>query len=130
MEISSIPPGFESLVPFTLKRVEDNKISSYCASADTSGTQTVQIETEFESSDDLKFMKSLRRRPWINYSQFDNNSGNESDSEQVDQVLCNFFFLSFFCSCTFVIDFYSYICFTLAEHSFNEQPPKRGYPWM
>ncbi|CAA3005164.1 lysine-specific demethylase JMJ16 [Olea europaea subsp. europaea] len=82
MEISSIPPGFESLVPFTLKRVEDNKISSYCASADTSGTQTVQIETEFESSDDLKFMKSLRRRPWINYSQFDNNSGNESDSEQ------------------------------------------------
>ncbi|XP_059665739.1 putative lysine-specific demethylase JMJ16 isoform X2 [Cornus florida] len=81
MDIPSIPPGFESLTSFTLKRVEDNETMTSC-SASVSATEP-QSETEFDCSDDAKIMRSRRRRPWINYSQFDNSSGDEGDIEQV-----------------------------------------------
>ncbi|CAK9138000.1 unnamed protein product [Ilex paraguariensis] len=83
MEIPAIPPGFESIASFTLKRIEDNEITTNCsASSSSSELQPARMKTEFECSDDAKIMKSLRRRPWINYDQFDNNSGDDSDSEE------------------------------------------------
>ncbi|KAA8539005.1 hypothetical protein F0562_025697 [Nyssa sinensis] len=83
MDIPLIPPGFESLTSFTLKRVEDNEIMTSCsASASASEPQTIQMQSEFDCSDDAKITRSLRRRPWINYNRFDNSSGDESDTEQ------------------------------------------------
>ncbi|CAL5363169.1 unnamed protein product [Camellia sinensis] len=83
MEIPAVPPGFESFTAFTLKRVENHEVLTACsASASASESQTVQMASELESSDDAKITWSLRRRPWINYSQFDDNFDNESDSEQ------------------------------------------------
>ncbi|KAI8556170.1 hypothetical protein RHMOL_Rhmol05G0231000 [Rhododendron molle] len=83
MEIPAVPPGFESCTSFTLKRVEDKEVASSCStSASASELQTVHMETEFECSDDATVSRSLRRRPWINYSRLDDSSGDESDSEQ------------------------------------------------
>ncbi|KAL0303699.1 UNVERIFIED_CONTAM: putative lysine-specific demethylase [Sesamum radiatum] len=83
MEIPSIPPGFESLVPFNLKRTEDNQVSSYSSSASAVESLTVKLEKEVDSNDDSKTVKSLRRRLGIKYNQFDNSSGDEHESEQV-----------------------------------------------
>ena len=86
MEIPSVPPGFESFASFSLKRVEDKEVVSTCsASTTTSESQTMQMESGFESSDNAKITRALRRRPWINYSRLDDSSGDESNSEQVDQ---------------------------------------------
>ncbi|KAG8380709.1 hypothetical protein BUALT_Bualt06G0044100 [Buddleja alternifolia] len=82
MEIPSIPPGFESLVPFTLKRVEDNHAISYPGAATASESQKVKLESVLDSNDDSKTMKPLRRRPGIKYNQFDNSSGDEYEFEQ------------------------------------------------
>lgn len=88
MDIPSIPPGFESLTTFTLKREEDNEMTSSCSvSASASESQTAHVEMEFECSEVAKTTRSLRRRPWINYGQYDNNSGDESDSEQQSRLL-------------------------------------------
>lgn len=86
MEIPSIPPGFESLVPFTLKRVDDHKGFS-SASDSVSEPQASQLKTEFACKNDSSIMKTLRRRSSINYSQFSNSSSDDSDSEQVNRVL-------------------------------------------
>ncbi|KAK4385439.1 putative lysine-specific demethylase [Sesamum angolense] len=83
MEIPSIPPGFESLVPFNLKRTEDNQVSSYSSSASAVESLTVKLEKEVDSNDDSKTVKSLRRRLGIKYNQFDNSSGDEHESEQI-----------------------------------------------
>ncbi|KAL0401389.1 UNVERIFIED_CONTAM: putative lysine-specific demethylase [Sesamum latifolium] len=83
MEIPSIPPGFESLVPFNLKRTEDNQVSSYSSSASAVESLAVKLEKEVDSNDDSKTVKSLRRRLGIKYNQFDNSSGDEHESEQV-----------------------------------------------
>lgn len=85
MEIPSIPPGFESLVSFTVKRVDDNKLGCYSSSASIVEPQTVKLETDFDCKDDLKTMKSHRRRPGIKYKQFD-SSGDDNESDQVGQV--------------------------------------------
>ncbi|XP_052187665.1 putative lysine-specific demethylase JMJ16 [Diospyros lotus] len=83
MEISPIPPGFESFTSFTLKRVEDKEVvTTTCASVSASDKQAVQLENKFETGEDAKFSRPHRNRPWINYSQFDDSSGDESDSEQ------------------------------------------------
>lgn len=83
MDIPSIPPGFESMTAFTLKRVENNDITASCSvSASTSESQTSQMETEFENSEEAKMTRSLRHRPWINYGQYDNSSGDDSDDEK------------------------------------------------
>ncbi|XP_057477100.1 putative lysine-specific demethylase JMJ16 [Actinidia eriantha] len=83
MDIPPVPPGFESLTSFSLKRVEDKEIVSTCsASTTTSESQTVQMESGFESCDDAKITRARRRRPWINYSRLDDSSGDESNSEQ------------------------------------------------
>lgn len=97
MEIPAVPPGFESFTSFTLKRVEDKEVVSSCStSASPSELQAVNMGTELECSDDATVSRSLRRRPWINYSRLDDSSGEESDSEQVDQIFfaSGLFFLS------------------------------------
>ncbi|KAJ6824600.1 receptor-like serine/threonine-protein kinase [Iris pallida] len=77
--IPSVPPGFESLVRFTLQRVEENAL----AAASTDGAIQTQIVTGCSTSEEGKLKKSLRHRPWVNYSQFDNSSEEESDSELI-----------------------------------------------
>ncbi|KAK2979571.1 hypothetical protein RJ640_016245, partial [Escallonia rubra] len=83
MEMPSIPPGFESVASFTLQRVPDNEITtSYSPSASASESQTARFETRSKDTEEAKMIRSLRRRPWINYGQCDNSSGDDSDSEQ------------------------------------------------
>ncbi|KAM7532196.1 hypothetical protein LguiB_035606 [Lonicera macranthoides] len=83
LEIPSIPPGFESLTSFTLRRVEDNESKTSCSiSASASELQTAKMEMELEYGEDAKMKRSLRHRPWINYGRYDNSSGDESDNEQ------------------------------------------------
>ncbi|KAL3523734.1 hypothetical protein ACH5RR_016568 [Cinchona calisaya] len=83
MEISSIPPGFESLAPFTLKKVENKQTKKrHSPSVSGSESQTTRMEIEFEYSEEDKMAKSMRRRPCINYRQLDSSSGDESDSDQ------------------------------------------------
>ncbi|XP_042000102.1 putative lysine-specific demethylase JMJ16 isoform X1 [Salvia splendens] len=79
----SIPPGFESLVPFTLKRSEDNQDGSYSSS----GNAFEQQRVDFDSNDDSKAMKSVRRRVGRKYSQFNHSSGDEHESQQLQHVL-------------------------------------------
>lgn len=93
MDIPSIPPGFEALTTFKLKREEDNERTSSCSvSASAVESHTANMEMEFDCSDDVKTARSLRRKPWINYGLYDNNLGDESDSEQqVNQVVKSVF---------------------------------------
>ncbi|XP_051121315.1 putative lysine-specific demethylase JMJ16 [Andrographis paniculata] len=81
MEMPSIPPGFESLAPFTLKRADSNQVNDYLGTANASEEQSVHLESDYGLSDSLQKSKPLRRRPWVKY-QFDSSSGDESDSEQ------------------------------------------------
>ena len=82
-----VPPGFESLTSFTLKRAEDNEIATPCLpSTSGSESQSIKMETEFDISDAANISRSLRRRPWINYGQFYNNSDEESDTDHLHQV--------------------------------------------
>ncbi|XP_008802145.2 lysine-specific demethylase JMJ18 [Phoenix dactylifera] len=80
----SVPPGFASLTPFTLQRVQENALASACAS------NSIQAPEDTESGiiDDKKFRKSLRHRSWVNYRQFDYSSEEEeSDSELLEQEI-------------------------------------------
>ncbi|XP_042486913.1 lysine-specific demethylase JMJ18-like [Macadamia integrifolia] len=82
----SAPPGFVSLTSFTLKRVDDSGIMMDCLeSSVASELQPAQLDTKDDISDDLKIQRTLRRRPWINYSRLENSSEEDSDSEQFDQ---------------------------------------------
>ncbi|KAL4576645.1 hypothetical protein LXL04_012742 [Taraxacum kok-saghyz] len=80
MDIPSIPPGFESITAFSLKRVEDTKVSVPVTSEQK--PHPVKNESVIEQSDDEKIKRSVRPRPWINYGKFDSNSGDESESVQ------------------------------------------------
>ncbi|XAR65863.1 hypothetical protein NMG60_11011845 [Bertholletia excelsa] len=82
MEIPAIPPGFESFAAFPIKKVDENEIVATCsASASASRLQPVKVETKLESTNE-KVTRCLRRRPWINYSRFDDSSDEETNSEQ------------------------------------------------
>ncbi|CAI9091485.1 OLC1v1026534C1 [Oldenlandia corymbosa var. corymbosa] len=83
MEIPSIPPGFESLVPFSLKKVElkETKLN-HSPLVNGSESQTISLGSGNEHSDEGKTSKTLRRRPWINYGQVATTSGDESEPEQ------------------------------------------------
>ncbi|KAL4578217.1 hypothetical protein LXL04_014337 [Taraxacum kok-saghyz] len=80
MDNPSIPPGFESITAFSLKRVEDTKVSVPVTSEQK--PHPVKNESVIEQSDDEKIKRSVRPRPWINYGKFDSNSGDESESVQ------------------------------------------------
>ncbi|KAF8401888.1 hypothetical protein HHK36_012838 [Tetracentron sinense] len=88
VEIPSVPPGFVSLTSFTLKRVDYSEVMlSSMGPVSASESQLAQMDAECDISDAAKLTRSLRRRPWINYSQYNNSSEEESDSEQFDQDL-------------------------------------------
>ncbi|VVA90534.1 unnamed protein product [Arabis nemorensis] len=70
-ELPSVPPGFESYATFTLKRVVSG------GSGDKSKTpiESEQAKMEIES-DEAKAARSLRRRPWINYGECEDDGAN------------------------------------------------------
>uniref|UniRef100_A0A7N0TJ12 Lysine-specific demethylase JMJ16 n=1 Tax=Kalanchoe fedtschenkoi TaxID=63787 RepID=A0A7N0TJ12_KALFE len=83
MDFPAIPPGFGPIPSFSLKRVEySDKMIACSASISTSESQSTQVETEVDISDAAKIKRSLRRKPCINYTQFDKSSGDESDFEK------------------------------------------------
>lgn len=82
MEIPSIPPGFESLAPFSLKKDGGKELkTNYLTPVTGSESQTTHMVTESDCSEDSKVVK--RRRACVNYGQLENSSGDESDSDQV-----------------------------------------------
>ncbi|XVF57084.1 hypothetical protein PTKIN_Ptkin06aG0175500 [Pterospermum kingtungense] len=93
-DIPLVPPGFESYASFILKRgpqdTEKHEIDSIiCCSASASNTDAspVQKETALGNSESAKITRSLRRRPWINYGQYDCSSKDEPDCGKLDQNL-------------------------------------------
>ncbi|KAL3652137.1 hypothetical protein CASFOL_001818 [Castilleja foliolosa] len=77
MEFPLIPPGFESLVPFTLKKIENKQVSY---SNDNSKTNNN------EPNDNSKTNKSHKRKPRMKYTSH-SSSGDDFESEEVDQEL-------------------------------------------
>ncbi|KAG7967726.1 hypothetical protein I3843_08G114000 [Carya illinoinensis] len=90
-EFPSVPPGFESITSFTLKRLQDSEkqdmenADACLASANASQSMPIKMEAEVGVSDATKPKRCLRLRPSINYGRYDNSSGDESDAEQLDQ---------------------------------------------
>ncbi|KAM0044092.1 hypothetical protein Hdeb2414_s0010g00349121 [Helianthus debilis subsp. tardiflorus] len=55
IDIPLIPPGFELIAAFSLKRADDNKVGSSCyVSSSTSEPQPVKKEPKVEPNDDEK----------------------------------------------------------------------------
>nr|GEY57778.1 putative lysine-specific demethylase JMJ16 isoform X1 [Tanacetum cinerariifolium] len=80
MDMPSIPPGFESLAAFSLKRVEESKVESSCSvSTSPSASQSAKKESGTEQSDSENIKRSNRRK--LNYGRIDTSSGDESGSE-------------------------------------------------
>ncbi|KAL7582325.1 putative lysine-specific demethylase JMJ16 isoform X1 [Lactuca sativa] len=79
LNIPSIPPGFESFTPF---RIDDNTPASTIGSA----LQTAKKEQEIVHHEDKKVKRSLRRKPGINYANFDCSSGDESNSKTFNHI--------------------------------------------
>ncbi|XP_073012098.1 lysine-specific demethylase JMJ703 [Typha latifolia] len=78
----SVPPGFASLTSFTLQRVQDDVKIPVCSS----NPIKTNADSDCSITGNDKFRKSLRHRPWVNYSKFDNSSEEEeSDSELFEQ---------------------------------------------
>lgn len=78
----SIPPGFESFVPFSVKKAENHRVGSYSSSG-SAVEPRIKLEIQSDCNDDPKTTKSLRRRSGVKYNQHDNSSDNECESEQV-----------------------------------------------
>jgi len=103
-DFPSVPPGFESYTSFSLKRVENNgkqddkNMISCSASTSASESPSTMVENDAQVRETAKVPRSLRRRPWINYGQYENHSEEDSDCERLDQVspkLVHFFCLDF-----------------------------------
>ncbi|CAI9295810.1 unnamed protein product [Lactuca saligna] len=71
MEIPSIPPGFESLIAFSLKRVDNS-------------SQTTKNEPGVNYIDDEDVRKYIKCRPWINHGR--TNTTSEDESKQLRYV--------------------------------------------
>jgi len=90
--IPSVPPGFGSLATFTLQRVQENVWAPVCISNSPQAPSTLSTPMAAEDSinDEGRLKKSLRHRPWVNYSQFDNSSDEEeAASELIEPVSTN-----------------------------------------
>ncbi|MBA0632803.1 hypothetical protein Godav_001481 [Gossypium davidsonii] len=90
-DISSVPPGFEPRASFTLKtEAQDTKRHErdnlICCSASTRAV-LVEKGTGFANDESSKITRSMsmRRRPWINYGQYDNSSEDEPDHGKLNQ---------------------------------------------
>lgn len=85
-----VPPGFESYTSFSLERVEDNEKQNdenlTSCSTSASESQSTQVKNDVQFHDTAKVPRSLRRRPWINYGQYENILEEDSDCERLDQV--------------------------------------------
>lgn len=81
--MSSIPPGFESLVPFTLKKKGDDQVSKYSNSANASKAESVQLDTKCDAA---KTSMPLRHRPLIKHDQLDCSSSDQIELEQVGEA--------------------------------------------
>ncbi|XP_008388726.2 putative lysine-specific demethylase JMJ16 isoform X2 [Malus sylvestris] len=86
-EFPSVPPGFESFAPFSLKRINEsekkdieNRISC-SVTASPSNSQSVQMETDVDNGEVAK--RSVRRRQCINHGR-NNKSEDESDSDRLE----------------------------------------------
>ncbi|ESW15958.1 hypothetical protein PHAVU_007G117400 [Phaseolus vulgaris] len=90
-DFPSVPPGFESYTSFSLKRVENNEkqddknMTTCSASTSASESPSIQVENDVQVRETAKVPRSLRRRPWINYGQYENHSDEDSDCERLDQ---------------------------------------------
>ncbi|KAK7278300.1 hypothetical protein RJT34_23326 [Clitoria ternatea] len=90
-DFPSVPPGFESYTSFSLKRVEDDEkqndktVTSCSSSTNALEPQSTQVENNGQVHDTTKVPRSLRRRPWINYGQYEKGSDEDSDCERLDQ---------------------------------------------
>lgn len=86
-EIPPVPPGFESLSPFYLKKVEDEKDTISCSASTTSVSESnlIPMETELNVNDSVKVVRSLRRKACVNYRKFNESSEDESDAVRPHQ---------------------------------------------
>lgn len=98
--IPSVPPGFGSLASFTLQKVQENilrvqenvlvSMSPSNSAQSPSKSLPVELDVEDSTSDEGRLKKSLRHRPWVNYSKFDNSSDEEEpESEAIEPVSTN-----------------------------------------
>lgn len=75
----AVPPGFAPLTSFTLQRVQEDVKVSACSSSNFAQSQR---EDCGDTSSSEKLKKSLRHRPWVNYSKFDNSSDEEENGSK------------------------------------------------
>lgn len=89
-DFPSVPPGFESYISFSLGKVHNHeKQDSHVPISlptSISESQPVKVETEVEVADVAKVTRSLRRKPCINYRQYDYCSDDELGTKRPDQV--------------------------------------------
>ncbi|KAI3915667.1 hypothetical protein MKX01_015492 [Papaver californicum] len=79
----SAPPGFVSLTSFTLKKMDESEVlMSNMVSAGTN-----EMDCDSDMSEGLRLKRSLRHRPWINYSKLGDSSDEESTARQPLQHL-------------------------------------------
>lgn len=78
MDISSIPPGFESLVPFPLRKMEHDQVSNYSSAGKPFRAENIQLESR---CNDAKTGSSHGYRSFITQNQLDSSS-----IEQIEQV--------------------------------------------
>ncbi|XP_023537501.1 putative lysine-specific demethylase JMJ16 [Cucurbita pepo subsp. pepo] len=85
-DFPSVPPGFESYISFPLGKVHNHEKAHVPVSLPTiSESQPVKVETEVEIADVPKVTRALRRKPCINYRQFEYCSDDKLDTKRVDQ---------------------------------------------
>eukprot|EP00252_Welwitschia_mirabilis_P018476 TRINITY_DN4105_c0_g1_i1.p1 TRINITY_DN4105_c0_g1~~TRINITY_DN4105_c0_g1_i1.p1 ORF type:complete len:1382 (-),score=296.77 TRINITY_DN4105_c0_g1_i1:53-4198(-) len=73
--------GVASQAAFTLKRVRNIDSAGTRHTSESSNAEQTTGDMDCSSSDDVKFVRALRRRPWvIDYGKFDNSSEDESDN--------------------------------------------------
>ncbi|KAF6154777.1 hypothetical protein GIB67_032389 [Kingdonia uniflora] len=79
--VPSVPPGFVSLTAFTLKKIS---ISRDVMSCMASKSVSESMIAECDINDNVKFTRSVRHKPWVNYGRF-NDSSDESDAGKPEQ---------------------------------------------
>jgi len=86
LDFPEVPPGFESFTSFKLK-VESIEEPSCSVSSSISHQESVHVKPEPSHGGAGKISRSLRRRSGINYGRFSQCSDEDSDSEQLCQVV-------------------------------------------
>ncbi|CAK9325920.1 unnamed protein product [Citrullus colocynthis] len=82
-DFPSVPPGFESYISFSLGKVHNHEKQDSCVPVSlptVSESQPVKVGSEVEGGNVAKVTRSLRRKPCVNYRQYDYCSDDEIDS--------------------------------------------------